>query len=165
MNEIIFIKSGNYDIDNLKKILDNYISNYNLNKKYKKYVENNIDYNNEILDKNKINIEEFEIIDEFNKFNGFNEIKESESELQVELQIEKEELQDWSDCDDILAYNEAYKEVMYIKNDCKIMKTLYNYIWKDKIKYKENKFIKNECKTKQEHLFYKYYEELLCTEL
>ena len=38
MNEIIFIKSGTYDVDNLKNILDNYVSSYTLNKKYKKYI-------------------------------------------------------------------------------------------------------------------------------
>lgn len=139
MNKSIFIKTGEYDINYLKNTFDNYISQYNLNKKYNKYINDNF--------KNKINIEEFE------------EYKKIDNDVD-------DELHDWLDCDDILAFNQAYNEVMYIKNNCKIIERIYNYIYSKKImKYNDYKFIKKQCKTKQEYLFYKYYEELLSTEL
>lgn len=129
MNKEIFIKNSFCNVDNLQIILNNYISNYNLHIKYKKYIENNEN------EKNKENKEDLDNLDD---------------------------LDDWIDCDDILLYNKAYKEVMYIKNNCNIIHMFYNYMWKDNIKCIENKFIKEQCKTRQEYLFYKYYEELLC---
>lgn len=139
MNKSIFIKTGEYDINYLKNTFDNYISQYNLNKKYNKYINDNF--------QNKINIEEFE------------EYKKIDNDVD-------DKLYDWLDCDDILAFNQAYNEVMYIKNNCKIIERIYNFIYSKKImKYNDYKFIKKQCKTKQEYLFYKYYEELLSTEL
>ena len=54
---------------------------------------------------------------------------------------------------------------MYIKNNLSLTQTIAKYFTNDILVKRENKFIKEQAKTKYEYLFFKYYDELLSTEL
>lgn len=72
---------------------------------------------------------------------------------------------EWYDCEDMIAYNDAYNEVMKIKQNTSFIEYMNNYINNKKNVSNENKFIKEQTKSNYEYLFYKYYEYLLKTKL
>jgi hypothetical protein len=140
MSKDIFSINNNINIINTRESIYYYVSQYNFNSKYKNYLTNN---KNDIKYNTKVK----------------NNLKNDSSD--------SSDLDDWVDCDDILAYNEAYDTVMYIKNNCGFITKLGKYFSNigTVLDKRESKFIKEQAKTEYERMFFEYYEYLLRTEL